>query len=256
VYLLEIKELKAGIKGKEILKGINLKIKKGEIHAIMGLNGSGKSTLANVLMGHPAYQIKKGKIKFNGKNLLKMSTDERAKEGIFLAFQHPSEIAGIKNSVFIKTALNEIRKARKEKAMNIKEFKEKLKEKSQQLKMKELTERYLNEGFSGGEKKRNEILQMLMMEPKLAILDEIDSGLDIDALKLVTKEINSMKKKDNAIIIITHYERILKYIKPDFVHIIHKGKIIKSGSFKLALKINEKGYKAIIEEKKKNGEKK
>ncbi len=247
--LLEIKELKAGIENKEILKGVNLKINKGETHAIMGLNGSGKSTLANVLMGHPLFEVKSGKALFEGKEILKMTPEERAQKGLFLAFQYPSEIPGIKNSTFIKTAVNEAKKARNEKTINVLEFKKELNSVSAKIKMNDLSERYLNTGFSGGEKKRNEILQMLMLKPKLAILDEIDSGLDVDALKIVAEGINSMKNKNNAFLIITHYERILNYVNPDFVHIMHNGKIIKSGNFDLALEINEKGYDFLTEGK-------
>ncbi len=249
---LEIKELKAGIEGKEILKGVNLKINKGEVHAIMGLNGSGKSTLANILMGHPTYKIESGEIKFNEKNVIELTPDERAKEGIFLAFQYPSELAGVKNSVFIKTSLNEIEKAKGKKASNLLEFNKNLEAKTKMLRMDNLSSRYLNSGFSGGEKKRNEILQMMILEPKLAILDEIDSGLDVDALRVVAEGINSVKKEDNSILMITHYERILNFVKPDFVHIMHEGKIIKSGKFELALEINEKGYEKIIRESEKN----
>jgi Fe-S cluster assembly ATP-binding protein len=243
--LLEIKNLHAETNGKEILKGINLTIKKNEVHAIMGPNGSGKSTLSNTLAGHPEYNPTKGTAKMLGKNLFKMTPDERAKNGLFLAFQNPPEISGVKMSTFLRTAINEKKNHQKKEPITLKEFKKKLEQKSNELQIKHAQKRNLNEGFSGGEKKKSETLQMKLLEPKIIILDEIDSGLDIDALKTVSKQINTMKKKDTGILIITHYSRILEHIKPNFVHIQLNGKIIQSGTHKLAQKINKHGYSTL-----------
>jgi len=247
--LLEINELKAGVEGKHILKGVNLSVEKGSIHAIMGPNGSGKSTLASILMGHPSYEVESGKALLEGKEVFEMTPDERAKAGMFLAFQYPSELAGVKMTKFARTAINEIRKSKGLEPIGVLEFRKVLDENAKKLRMAEgLSERNVNEGFSGGEKKRSEILQMMLLEPKLCILDEIDSGLDVDALKSVAEGINAIKGKDRSIVIITHYERILNYVKPDFVHVMHNGRIIKSGSFELALEIDKKGYDPIIAE--------
>ncbi len=245
--LLNISDLHAKISGVEILHGINLTVNKGEIHAIMGPNGSGKSTLASVLAGKPDYEITAGNVEFNGKNLLEMPTDVRAKEGLFLAFQYPVEISGVSNMNFIKTAINEARKYRGEEPVDALDFRELVKAKADLVKIdKKFLERSVNEGFSGGEKKRNETFQMAMLEPKLAILDETDSGLDIDALRIVSDGVNKLKTPDNAYIVITHYQRLLQYIVPDFVHILYKGQIIKSGGKELALELEEKGYDWII----------
>ncbi len=247
--MLSIKNLHANIEGKEILKGINLEVKKGEVHAIMGPNGSGKSTLANVLSGNPGYEVTHGEVYYEGKNLLDMAPEDRAREGMFLAFQYPLEIAGISNATFLKTALNEIRKYNDLPELSSKEFMELIKEKSKVLGMDEtLISRYVNVGFSGGEKKRNEIFQMLMLNPKLALLDETDSGLDIDALKIVSSGVNIFRNKENAIIVVTHYQRLLNYIVPDFVHVLSKGRIIKSGGKELALELEDKGYDWIKNE--------
>ncbi|WP_337866909.1 Fe-S cluster assembly ATPase SufC [Ignavibacterium sp.] len=241
--LLEIKNLHAKISGTEILKGIDLKVNAGEVHAIMGPNGSGKSTLASVLAGREEYEVTEGKIWYNGKNLLELSPEDRAREGVFLAFQYPVEIPGVSNTNLLKTAVNEIRKYRGEEELDAMEFLELLKEKS---KLVELDQKFLsrsvNEGFSGGEKKRNEIFQMAVLNPKLAILDETDSGLDIDALRIVANGVNKLRSKDNAIIVVTHYQRLLNYIIPDFVHVLYQGKIVKSGGKELALELEEKGY--------------
>lgn len=241
--LLEIKNLHASIDGNEILKGIDLKVDAGEVHAIMGPNGSGKSTLASVLAGKEEYEVTKGEIWYNGKNLLELSPEDRAREGVFLAFQYPVEIPGVSNTNLLKTAVNEIRKYRGEEELDAMEFLELLKEKS---KLVELDQKFLsrsvNEGFSGGEKKRNEIFQMAVLNPKLAILDETDSGLDIDALRIVANGVNKLRSKENAIIVVTHYQRLLNYIVPDFVHVLYKGKIVKSGGKELALELEEKGY--------------
>ena len=247
--LLEINELKAGVEGKHILKGVNLSVEKGTVHAIMGPNGSGKSTLASVLMGHPSYEVESGKALLDGKNVLEMSPDERAKAGMFLAFQYPSELTGVKMTKFARTALNEIRKSKGLEPIGVVEFRGILDENAKKLRIAEgLSERNVNEGFSGGEKKRSEILQMMLLEPKLCILDEIDSGLDVDALKSVADGINALKSRERSIVIITHYERILNFVKPDFVHVMHNGRIIKSGEFGLALEIDKKGYEPIIAE--------
>lgn len=241
--LLEIKNLHARIEGNEILKGINLKVDAGEVHAIMGPNGSGKSTLASVLAGREEYEVTEGEIWYNGKNLLDLSPEDRAREGVFLAFQYPVEIPGVSNTNLLKTAVNEIRKYRGEEELDAMEFLELLKEKS---KLVELDQKFLsrsvNEGFSGGEKKRNEIFQMAVLNPKLAILDETDSGLDIDALRIVANGVNKLRSKDNAIIVVTHYQRLLNYIVPDYVHVLYQGKIVKSGGKELALELEEKGY--------------
>ena len=249
--MLSIKKLKVSIENNLILKGINLEIKPGEIHAIMGPNGSGKSTLASVIAGNEDYTIKGGKISFYGKNINKFSPDERAIMGIFLAFQYPVEIPGVSTINFIKTALNRIREFNKKKPLDAVEFLKIMKEKMTLVKInQDLLSRSINEGFSGGEKKRNEIFQMAMLEPKLSILDETDSGLDIDALKIVSNGVNKLRNKDNAIVVVTHYQRLLNYIVPDFVHVLVDGKIINSGDKSLALELEEKGYDKIIEEAK------
>ena len=241
--MLEIKNLKASVEGKEILKGINLKVNAGEIHAIMGPNGSGKSTLASVLAGKQDYTVTDGEILFEGKNLLDMKIEERAHEGIFLAFQYPVEIPGVSTVNFLKTAVNETRKAKGLAPIEAKDFLATMREKMKLVEMDpKLTSRALNEGFSGGEKKRNEVFQMAMLEPKLAILDETDSGLDIDALRIVAHGVNTLRNKNNAFIIITHYQRLLDYIVPDFVHVLSDGKIVKSGTKELAFELEEKGY--------------
>ena len=241
--MLEIKNLHASINGTEILKGINLKINKGEVHAIMGPNGSGKSTLAQVLAGKDEYEVTKGEVLYNGKNLFDLPPEDRAREGIFLAFQYPVEIPGVSNTNLLKTALNEIRKYHGEEELDAIEFLQLVKDK---MKLVELDEKFLrravNEGFSGGEKKRNEIFQMAVLQPKLAILDETDSGLDIDALKIVANGVNKLKSKENATIVVTHYQRLLDYIIPDFVHVLYLGKIVKSGGKELAYELEEKGY--------------
>jgi len=241
--MIEIKNLHADVEGKEILKGINLEVKTGEIHAIMGPNGSGKSTLVNVLSGHPSYTVTKGEVIFNGKNLLELSPEDRAREGIFLAFQYPMEIPGISNATFLKTAVDEKRKYEGKSELSAKEFLDLMKEKADILELdRTLINRAVNVGFSGGEKKRNEIFQLLMLSPKLALLDETDSGLDIDALKIVAQGVNKFKSDDNAIIVVTHYQRLLDYIIPDFVHVLYDGKIIKSGGKELAFELEDKGY--------------
>ena len=241
--LLEIKNLHANVEGTEILKGINLKVNAGEVHAIMGPNGSGKSTLASVLAGKEEYEVTEGEVLFNGKNLLDLSPEDRAREGVFLAFQYPVEIPGVSNTNLLKTAVNEVRKYRGEEELDSMDFLSLLKEKS---KLVELDQKFLsrsvNEGFSGGEKKRNEIFQMAVLNPTLAVLDETDSGLDIDALRIVANGVNKLKRKDNATIVVTHYQRLLDYIIPDFVHVLYKGKIVKSGGKELALQLEEKGY--------------
>jgi len=247
--MLKIKNLHANVEGKEILKGINLEVNRGEVHAIMGPNGSGKSTLANVLSGNENYEVTSGEVLFDGKDLLDLSIEDRAREGLFLAFQYPIEIAGISNATFLKTALNEKRKYYNQTELSAKEFFDEIDKKSKILNMdKTLLQRAVNQGFSGGEKKRNEIFQMLMLNPKLALLDETDSGLDIDALRIVSQGVNTFRSKDNAVILVTHYQRLLDYIVPDFVHVLYKGKIIKSGTKELALELEEKGYDWIKEE--------
>ncbi len=241
--MLEIKDLHAEINGKEILKGINLTINKGEVHALMGPNGAGKSTLSSVLTGHPAYKVTQGTIFFNGKDLLQLTPEERACEGIFLSFQYPVEIPGVSMVNFMRTAINEQRKYRGETPLSASDFLRLMREKKDFVEMdNKLTNRSVNEGFSGGEKKRNEIFQMAMLEPKLSILDETDSGLDIDALRIVASGVNKLKTKENASIVITHYQRLLDYIVPDFVHILFDGKIVKTGTKELALELEEKGY--------------
>jgi Fe-S cluster assembly ATP-binding protein len=240
--MLSIKNLKAKIDNKEILKGLNLKINAGEVHAIMGPNGSGKSTLSNILSGKKGYEIE-GAVDFNNENLLNLETEERAHKGIFLAFQYPLEIPGVNTNTFLKTSLNAIKKARGEKELDALEFLKLIKEKSKELKFDEkILSRQLNVGFSGGEKKKNEILQMSILNPKLSILDETDSGLDIDALRIVSKGVNSLRTKNNSFLIITHYQRLLDYIKPDFVHVLKNGQIIKSGGPELAMDLEKKGY--------------
>ncbi len=241
--MLQIKNLHAGIEGKEILRGIDLEINAGEVHAIMGPNGSGKSTLSSVIAGNETYQVSKGDVILNGKSILGLSPDERAHKGIFLSFQYPVEIPGVTTTNFIKTAINAKRKAQGLDDLPAKEMLKMIREKADLLEMdRKFLSRSLNEGFSGGEKKRNEIFQMAMLEPKLAILDETDSGLDIDALKIVANGVNKLKNKDNATIVITHYQRLLDYIVPDFVHVLYNGKIIKSGGKELAFELEEKGY--------------
>jgi Fe-S cluster assembly ATP-binding protein len=240
--MLSIQNLKAKIDNKEILKGLNLKINAGEVHAIMGPNGSGKSTLSNILSGKKGYEIE-GAVDFNNQNLLNLETEERAHKGIFLAFQYPLEIPGVNTNTFLKTSLNAIKKARGEKELDALEFLKLIKEKSKELKFDEkILSRQLNVGFSGGEKKKNEILQMSILNPKLSILDETDSGLDIDALRIVSEGVNSLRTKDNSFLIITHYQRLLDYIKPDFVHVLKNGQIIKSGGPELAMDLEKKGY--------------
>lgn len=244
--LLKIKDLHAKVGDNQILNGINFEINKGEIHAIMGPNGSGKSTLAGVLTGRDNIEVTAGSIEFEGKDLLEMPADERAKAGVFLAFQYPVEIPGVSNANFMKSALNEIRKYRGEEPLDAMDFIQVMRKKAAlvELDQKFLT-RSVNEGFSGGEKKRNEIFQMAMLDPKLAILDETDSGLDIDALKVVSNGVNKLRNKDNGFVVITHYQRLLEYIIPDFVHVLFKGKIVKSGGKELALELEEKGYTCI-----------
>ncbi len=242
VKMLSIQNLKAKIDNKEILKGLNLKINAGEVHAIMGPNGSGKSTLSNILSGKKGYEIE-GVVDFNNENLLNLETEERAHKGIFLAFQYPLDIPGVNTNTFLKTSLNAIKKARGEKELDALEFLKLIKEKSKELKFDEkILSRQLNVGFSGGEKKKNEILQMSILNPKLSILDETDSGLDIDALRIVSEGVNSLRTKDNSFLIITHYQRLLDYIKPDFVHVLKNGQIIKSGGPELAMDLEKKGY--------------
>ncbi len=247
--MLIIKDLKASIEGEEILKGINLEVKAGEVHAIMGPNGSGKSTLASVLAGRDLYRIDSGEVKYNGEDLLEKSPEERAKDGLFLGFQYPIEIPGVSMVNFMKTAINEMRRHRGEEPLSASEFLKKMREKKELVEIdSSLTNRSVNEGFSGGEKKKNEIFQMAMLEPKLAILDETDSGLDIDALKVVAKGVNNLKSSENAIIVITHYQRLLDYIVPDFVHILYRGRIVRTGGKELALLLEEKGYEWVRKE--------
>ena len=247
--MLEIKNLHAKVEEKDILKGVNLEIKSGEIHAIMGPNGSGKSTLASVITGKEEYEMTEGQIVFENENLEDVSPEDRAHKGIFMSFQYPIEIPGVTTTNFIKTAINETRKAQGEKEMSAKDMLKMLREKSNMLEIDgKFLSRSINDGFSGGEKKRNEIFQMAMLEPKLAILDETDSGLDIDALKIVANGVNKLKSKDNAVLVITHYQRLLDHIVPDFVHVLFDGKIVKSGGKELAFELEKKGYDWIKEE--------
>ncbi len=241
--IIEIKNLHASIDGKEILKGLTLTINAGEVHAIMGPNGAGKSTLASVLAGREEYEVTEGEVLFDGVNLLELSPEERAREGLFLAFQYPIEIPGVSNINFLRTALNEIREHKGETPISAKEFMALVREKSKIVELDaKLASRSVNEGFSGGEKKKNEIFQMAMLNPKLAILDETDSGLDIDALRIVANGVNKLRSDENAIMVITHYQRLLDYIVPDFVHVLYDGKIVKTGGKDLALELEEKGY--------------
>jgi len=241
--MLEIRDLYASIDGKEILKGINLTVKRGEIHAIMGPNGSGKSTLAKVLAGHPSYEVTRGQVVYEGKNLLEMPPDQRAREGVFMAFQYPIEVPGVSNAQFLRLAYNEKRKHLGEEELDPLEFKDLLKERAKIVEMDaSLMTRSVNEGFSGGEKKRNEILQMAVLEPKLAILDETDSGLDIDALRIVAGGVNHLHNSENAVVLVTHYQRLLNYIVPHYVHVLANGSIAREGGKELALELEEKGY--------------
>ncbi len=241
--MLDIKNLQVRAEGKDILKGIDLHVKAGEVHAIMGPNGSGKSTLARALSGHPQYEVTGGEVQYEGKDLLDMDPDERARDGVFMAFQYPVEIAGVNNAYFLKAALNAKRKQHGEPELDAMEFMQLVKEKSALLDIDQsMLSRAVNEGFSGGEKKRNEIFQMALLEPKLAILDETDSGLDIDALKLVARGVNAMRSPVRAIIVVTHYQRLLDYIIPDYVHVLSGGRIVKSGGKELALELEKKGY--------------
>ncbi|MES2798812.1 MAG: Fe-S cluster assembly ATPase SufC [Bacteroidota bacterium] len=247
--MIKIENLHASIDGKEILKGLNLEVNAGEVHAIMGPNGAGKSTLASVLAGREEYEISEGTVEFNGKDLLELATEDRAREGLFLAFQYPIEIPGVSNVNFLKTAINEIREYHGEASISAKDFLSLVKEKSKLVELDAaFLSRAINEGFSGGEKKRNEIFQMAVLNPKLAILDETDSGLDIDALRIVAHGVNKLRSAENATIVITHYQRLLDYIVPDFVHVLFDGKIVKSGTKELALELEEKGYDWIKEE--------
>ncbi|MCJ0924338.1 Fe-S cluster assembly ATPase SufC [Mammaliicoccus sciuri] len=245
--ILEIKDLHVEIEGKKILKGVDLTIKQGEIHAIMGPNGTGKSTLSSAIMGHPSYEVTQGEVLLDGENVLEMEVDERAQAGLFLAMQYPSEISGVTNADFLRSAINAKREEGDE--INLMQFIKQLDKQMDLLEMdQDMAQRYLNEGFSGGEKKRNEILQLMMLEPKFAILDEIDSGLDIDALKVVSKGINKMRGEDFGCLIITHYQRLLNYITPDFVHVMMQGRVVKSGGEELAKRLEEEGYEWINEE--------
>jgi len=247
--ILEIQDLTAGVEGKQILKGINLTMNLGEVHAIMGPNGSGKSTLAAVLAGREGYEVTSGRVVYDGQDLLELDPEERAREGLFLAFQYPVEIPGVNSTYFLKAALNEVRKHKGQTELDAMEFLTLVKDKIQLLELKEdLLRRSVNEGFSGGEKKRNEIFQMAVLEPRLAILDETDSGLDIDALKVVSNGVNKLRRTDNAQLVITHYQRLLNYIVPDFVHVLVDGRIVRTGDKKLALELEEKGYDWIIKE--------
>ncbi len=247
--MLEVKNLRAKIEGKEILKGLNIKVNPGEVHAIMGPNGSGKSTLASVLAGNEDFEVAEGTVSYKGENLLEMEPDVRSHKGVFLAFQYPVEIPGVSNINFLKAAINERREAHGQEPITAKEFLKRVKEKASLVELdNKLTNRSVNEGFSGGEKKRNEIFQMAMLDPTLCILDETDSGLDIDALKIVANGVNQLRSKDRSFIIVTHYQRLLDYIVPDFVHVLYDGKIVKTGGKELALELEEKGYDWIKEE--------
>jgi Fe-S cluster assembly ATP-binding protein len=244
--MLEIKNLHASVGEKPILRGISLTVNAGEVHAVMGPNGSGKSTLAQVLAGHPAYEVTAGEVWYDGENLLEMDPEERAQKGVFLAFQYPVEIPGVSNAYFLRSAYNEIRKARGEDEVDPLDFLEIMDQKLQLVHMSDdMLQRSVNTGFSGGEKKRNEILQMAVLDPRLAILDETDSGLDIDALRVVAEGVNAMRRTDNATIVVTHYQRLLNYIVPDFVHVLAGGKIVKSGGKELALELEAQGYEGI-----------
>ncbi len=246
--MIEIRNLHATVDGKEILRGIDLTVRKGEIHAIMGPNGSGKSTLAKILAGHPAYEVTAGEVLFEGRNLLELAPDERAREGVFLAFQYPVEVPGVSNAQFLRLAYNEKRKHLGEEELDPLEFKDLLAERAKVVEMDAgLMSRSVNEGFSGGEKKRNEILQMAVLEPKVAVLDETDSGLDIDALRVVSEGVNRLRSPENAIILVTHYQRLLNYIVPDRVHVLYRGRIVRTGGRELALALEEKGYDWIKE---------
>ncbi len=247
--MLSIKNLQAAVEGKQILNGLNFEVKPGEVHAIMGPNGSGKSTLASVLAGREEYEVNGGEATFFGEDLLEMAPEDRARKGLFLAFQYPVEIPGVSNANFLKTAVNEVRKSQGLTPLDSKEFLKLMNEKMKLVEMdKTMTQRSVNEGFSGGEKKRNEVFQMAMLEPRLAILDETDSGLDIDALRIVSNGVNALRSPDRSFIVITHYQRLLDYIVPDFVHVLYKGRIVKSGTKELALELEEKGYDWIKEE--------
>lgn len=247
--MLSIKNLHASIEGNEILRGINLEVKAGEVHAIMGPNGSGKSTLASVLAGREEYEVTEGEVIFQGKDLLELAPEDRAREGVFLAFQYPVEIPGVSTTNFLRTAVNQVREYRGLEPLDAVKFLSVMKEKMKLVEIdQKLLSRSLNEGFSGGEKKRNEIFQMAMLEPTLSILDETDSGLDIDALRIVSNGVNKLKSPNNATIVVTHYQRLLDYIVPDYVHVLYKGRIVKSGSKELALELEEKGYDWIKEE--------
>src|SRR5688572_9024063 len=241
--LLEVKDLHAGIEGKEILKGLNLQVRRGEVHAIMGPNGSGKSTLSKVLAGHPSYEVISGELLYEGKNLLELAPDERARDGVFMALQYPVDVPGVSNSQFLRLSYNEKMEHHGQEENDPLEFNDYLKEKAKIVNMSsDFFKRSVNEGFSGGEKKRNEILQMAVLEPKLAVLDETDSGLDIDALRIVAEGVNKLRSEDNAIILVTHYQRLLNFIVPDMVHVLASGKIVKEGGKELALELEEKGY--------------
>lgn len=247
--MLSIKNLHAKIEDKEILRGIDLKVKPGEVHAIMGPNGSGKSTLASVLAGNEMFEVSEGEVEFNGKDILEMAPEDRAREGLFLSFQYPVEIPGVSMVNFLRTSINEIRKYRNEKALSASEFLKLMREKKNLVEIdSDLTNRSVNEGFSGGEKKKNEIFQMAMLEPKLSILDETDSGLDIDALRVVANGVNKLKRPDNATVLITHYQRLLEYIVPDYVHVLYHGRIVKTGGKELAHELEANGYDWIKKE--------
>ena len=249
MHLLDVKNLQVKIEGKDILKGLDLSVKPGEVHAIMGPNGSGKSTLASVLAGRDEYEVTGGEVLYKGNNILDLSPEDRARMGLFLAFQYPVEIPGVTTANFLKTALNEIRKSKNLTPLDSKDFLILMKEKMKLVEIdKSMTQRSVNEGFSGGEKKRNEIFQMAMLEPELSILDETDSGLDIDALRIVANGVNALRNKERSFIVITHYQRLLDYIVPDFVHVLYNGRIVKSGTKDLALELEERGYDWIKDE--------